>query len=141
MLLSYFFPLVPVTPRPWPFVALEIPCWIIKKIFYAICSLLEKIGVVAGTIRKNMAKKKFLERLKKAAQEATADTHAFKEIKEVIESFERNEADAFLAPVNEEGEEDYTEIRIIRVKDSTQDDTPDFCYVHAHKRIIKEMTL
>ena len=101
--------------------------------------MLEKIGVVAGTIRKNMAKKKFPERLKKAAQEATADTHAFKEIKEVIESFERNEADAFLAPVNEEEEE--AEIRIIRVKDSTQDDTPDFCYVHAHKRIIKEMTL
>ena len=121
------------------YVALKIACWIIKKIFYAICSLLEKIGQVAATIRKNRRKKEFLERLKKA-MEAVGKEDA-NVIKETFDELNSSDADAFCVPVNERGEEDFSEIKIIRAEDTTQDDTPDFSYVHTRKRIIKEMTL
>ena len=119
------------------YIALKIVCWISRKIFTAICSLFEKIGKVAGTIRKNMAKKKFLKKLEKAMREVgQEDADA---IKEVFEDLNRNDADAFCVPVNERGEEDFSEIKIIRAENTTQDDIPDFSYVHTHKRIIREM--
>ena len=113
-------------------VALTILAWVLIEAISAIATLIRKIGRKIAVIRRANAMKKLLkimaEEFKRAAQQEKERAEILKAINDLNVMCDNNGA-AFLAPMDENGEEHWEEVKIIKAEDTSRSDMSDVTVV------------